>query len=493
MRIALLGIGHESNTFSSVQANYARFESGGILRGEEIIQKHRDSLDTIAGFLEAAEIYNVDMVPLLYTWAEPFGTITKDAFERIVGEMLQLLKDNGPWDGVLLAQHGAAVSDEFLDADGEVAQRVRKLVGPTIPIGMALDLHANLSQKMLDNSTAIVLYRTNPHLDARPRAVECAEIIIRTIKGEVSPKQALETPPMLINIIKQFTDENPMHGIISNITTVMNRPQILSASIAAGFPYADVKEMGMGFLAISDGNQALATDAAKWLANQAWQIRHQFTGDIPSPHEALKRALESSEGPVVLMDVGDNIGGGSPADSTVLLAEAQRLGVTSYLQTLFDPQAVNACVDAGVGSNITLKVGAKTDTMHGSPVTVTGKVRLISEGKFEDPKPTHAGWKYFDGGITVVLETTDDHTLVLTSLRVGNTSIEQMYSLGIRPENMKVIAPKGVISPRPAYEPIASEVILANTTGVTTADLNFFEYKHRRRPLYPFEQEATYS
>ena len=116
--------------------------------------------------------------------------------------MLQLLKDNGPWDGVLLAQHGAAVSDEFPDADGEVAQRVRKLVGPNVPIGMALDLHANLSQKMLNNSTAMVLYRTNPHLDARPRAVECAEIIIRTINGEIFPKQALETPPMLINIIK---------------------------------------------------------------------------------------------------------------------------------------------------------------------------------------------------------------------------------------------------------------------------------------------------
>ena len=126
------------------------------------------------------------------------------------------------------------------------------------------------------------------------------------------------------------------------------------------------------------------------------------------------------------MDVGDNIGGGSSADSTVLLAEAKRLGVKSYLQSLYDPESVAACVAAGVGSDVTLRVGGKTDDMHGSPVEVTGHVRLISDGRFEDLRPTHGGWRYYDGGTTVVLETTDDHTLVLTSRRIGNTSRQQM-------------------------------------------------------------------
>ncbi len=165
--------------------------------------------------------------------------------------------------------------------------------------------------------------------------------------------------------------------------------------------------------------------------------------------------------------------------------------VRRYLQTLYDPAAVQACVAAGV-ETLSLAVGAKTDDMHGRPVSVTGRVRLLADGKFEDPRPTHGGQRFFNAGTSAVLETTDGHTLVLTSRRLGNTSIEQMYSLGIWPERYGVVVAKGVVSPRPAYEPIAAEIILVNTPGVTTADLGFFTYRHRRRPLYPFEPEATY-
>ncbi|MCA1668723.1 MAG: MlrC C-terminal domain-containing protein, partial [Thermomicrobia bacterium] len=205
-----------------------------------------------------------------------------------------------------------------------------------------------------------------------------------------------------------------------------------------------------------------------------------------------RHVAAAPKGPVVLMDVGDNIGGGSAADSTILLEAAQRLGVRNYLQTLYDPAAVVACVAAGVGATVTMAVGAKTDAMHGMPVTVTGRVRLIADGKWEDPRPTHGGWRFFDGGTTVVLETTDDHTLVLTSQRVGNTSIEQMYSVGVWPERYQVVVAKGVMSPLAAYAPVAAEIIMVNTPGVTSSDLSTFTYHHRRQPLYPFEMDATY-
>jgi microcystin degradation protein MlrC len=193
------------------------------------------------------------------------------------------------------------------------------------------------------------------------------------------------------------------------------------------------------------------------------------------------------------MDVGDNIGGGSPGDSTVLLEAAQRLGVRRYLQTLYDPPAVAACVAAGVGQTINLHVGAKTDDRHGQPVAVSGRVRVIADGHFEEPMPTHGGFRFFDGGTTVVLETTDEHTLVLTSRLLGNTSIQQMYSIGVRPEVFQVVVAKGVVSPRPAYEPIAAEIVLVNTPGVTSSDLTQFPYVRRRRPLYPFEPDASYA
>jgi microcystin degradation protein MlrC len=322
--------------------------------------------------------------------------------------------------------------------------------------------------------------------------VECAEIIVRTIRGEVRPVQALEMPPLVVNIVKQFTGEEPMLGVMNDLDAVLARPGILSGSVAEGYPYSDVEEMGTGFLAVSDGDAAAARDAARWMALRAWANREQFVGDTPSPEEALKMAAAADRGPVVLMDVGDNIGGGSSADSTVLLAEAKRLGIGSYLQTLYDPEAVSACVAAGVGADLTLKVGGKTDDLHGSPVEVTGRVRLISDGKYEETTPVHGGFRFFDDGIRVVLETTDDHTLVLTSRRTGNTTRQQMYSAGIRPEDKRVVVAKGVVSPRPAYEPIAAQIILVNTPGVTTSDLSFFEYRRRRRPLYPFESDATY-
>lgn len=492
MRLAALGFSHETNTFAPAPTDYQQFEQSGIARGDEIVRRHRGAHSTMAGYLEASERFGFEIVPLIHAQTTPSGIITKDAFDRIVGEMLQLLEKHGPWDGVLLANHGAAVSEEFHDVDGEIAARVRALVGPNVPIGLSLDLHGNITERMISQTTATVFFRSNPHLDPTPRALECAEIIVRTIKGEIHPVQALETPPLVINIVKQFTGEEPMKSLMADCDSVIARPGMLSASVIEGYPYADVPEMGMSFLAVHDGDPAAARDAARWLARRAWDRREQFVGDTPSPAEALKRAAAAPKGPVVLMDVGDNIGGGSPADSTILLAEAKRQGIRNYLQTLRDPEAVAACVKAGVGADVTLRVGAKTDHLHGEPVEVTGRVHLISDGRFEEHRPTHGGGRYFNGGTTVVLETTDDHTLVLTTRRIGNTSIEQMYSLGIRPESKQVVIAKGVVSPRPAYQPIAAEIILVNTPGVTTSDLSFFTYHRRRHPLYPFETEATY-
>jgi len=492
VRLATLGLSHETNTFARLPASYERFVEAGILRGDEIRRDYAESHATLAGYLDVGRQPDVEVVPLLFAMTNPIGTITSDAFERIVGEMLDLLRQQGPWDGVLLANHGAAVSAAYPDADGEITARVRALVGPDVAIGLAPDMHANLSQQKIDNSTVTVVYRTNPHLDPRPRARECAELIVRTIRGEIHPKQALEMPPVAINIVKQFTGEEPMLGLVQDVEAVLARPGMLSASVAEGYPYADVAEMGMSFLAVHDGDAAAARDAARWMARRAWERRATFVGDTPGPEDALRHAAAAPRGPVVLMDVGDNIGGGSPGDSTVLLDAAQRLGVRRYLQTLCDPEAVAACVAAGVGEMVALQVGGKTDDQHGRPVAVSGRVRVISDGRFEEPTPTHGGFRFFDGGTTVVLETADEHTLVLTSRLIGNTSIQQMYSVGVRPEAFQVVVAKGVVSPRPAYAPIAAEIVLVNTPGVTTSDLASFSYTHRRRPLYPFETDATY-
>jgi len=493
MKLALLGIYHETNTFSRVKADYDAFN---IYRGEEIIDEYRLAQTTNAGFLQISEDAQVDVIPLIFAITGPIGTITADAFESISKEMLSLLNENGPWDGILLSLHGAAVSEEYPDADGEIAERVRTLVGPDVKIGLSVDMHANLSQKMITNVDVATVYRTNPHLDPKVRAFECAEMIRDSIDGKINPVMWLEIPPVVINIVKQFTDENPMKAVMENLDVALTMENIIHGSVSEGYPYADVEEMGMGFLAIADGNTDSARKASQWMAAEAWDIREQFLGDTPSIEEALAYADVNYDGegtgPMVLMDVGDNIGGGSSADSTHILEVAQAMRIKGYLQTLFDPESAQMCADAGVGSHLKLTVGGKTDNMHGNPVSVSGIVRTLFSGKFEDDRPTHGGFKYYDGGLTAVFDTEDGHTLVLTSLRCGNTSREQMYSVGVYPEKYRVVVAKGVVSPRPAYQPIAKEVVLVNTPGVTTSDLNFFEYRRRRPNLYPFEESAIY-
>jgi len=525
IRLGLAGISHETNTFSVVPADLAWFADEGILRGDEIRATYGTSLTDVAGFLAAEEAFGVVVEPLLFTYANPSGTITAAAFETIVGEIVERIRAGGPWDGVLLALHGAAVSEVYPDADAEVVRRVRAAVGPDVPIGMTNDMHANLSPQMVAGTTVTTVYRTNPHLDAREVALECAGLIVRTIKGEVRPVQALEQIPAALEIVRQQTAVSPMREICADLDAVRGRPGILTASVAEGYPWSDVEKMGMAFLAVADGDEAAARDAARWMAGRAWERRAEFVGRVPKADEALRYADQAAaaaatgegapateaaapateaaapateaaaagpSGPVVLMDVGDNIGGGGPGDSTILLEAAQRLGIRGFLCILFDPAAVRACDAAGVGGTIALDVGAHTDGRHGRPVRVTGRVRTLTDGHFEDPEPTHGGFRFFEAGRTAVLDTTNDATIILTTRLVAPISLAQLTAAGVDPRSLRIIAAKGVVSPRPAYERVASEIVLVDTPGVTANDLAGFHYRHRRRPLFPLEPEAVY-
>ncbi len=492
VRLAALGLHHETNTFAAGRTGYERFARSELVRGGKVEARHATSHSTMAGFLKAREDLGVEVVPLLFANTNPSGTITRLAFELIVGEMVGLLRERGPWDGVVLAQHGAAVAEGFEDADGELLTRVRRAVGPEVPVGVVLDLHGNVSQRMVDAVDVTVAYRTNPHVDARERGLECARLVVRAARGEMRPVQALETPPVVINILRQATGDEPLRSLMADLDEARGRPGVLSASLLQGYPYADVAEMGMSVVVVHDGDASKAREAARWMARRVWERREEFVGTGVAPEQALKSAAAAARGPVVLMDVGDNIGGGSPGDSTVLLEAAQRLGVRDYLQTLRDRDAVAACMVAGPGADITLDVGAKTDDRHGRAVRVRGRVRLLGDGRFEEPTPVHGGYRFFDAGATAVLETTDGHTLVLTTDLVANTSLQQHHSIGVFPERYQVVVAKGVNAPRAAYAPIAADIILVDTPGVTAAGLSQLPYANRRRPLYPFEPDAEY-
>ena len=221
-------------------------------------------------------------------------------------------------------------------------------------------------------------------------------------------------------------------------------------------------------------------------------VRGPFGGRLGGVDEALIRARAANVNPVVLFDVGDNVGGGSPADSTLILHAARRLGVPGLMQALGDADGVKACEKAGVGGRVDLQVGGKIDGRHGKPFPIKGVVTALSDGRYEETGPVHGGFRFFNDGPSAAIKTDDGWIIVLTTRGVGSSSLQQFRSLGIVPEDQKIIVAKGVHSPRPAMEPIAKEMIWVATPGVTTADLTTFTYKHRRVPMYPLEKETTY-
>src|SRR5262245_27136845 len=491
-RIGIGGFLHESNTFLESATDYEHFRSTSMTRGPELIERWQGTHHEIGGFLEAADAGRFVAVPLLATFAVPGGTVTADCFERIAAELADTIKRAGPLDGLLLALHGATVAQIHPDADGDLLALVRGVVGADLPLAVTLDLHANVSRKMINYTTAAVVYRSNPHLDQRERGLEAAQLLARAIAGGIRPVPALETPPMLIRMSRQYTAEPPARGLYDDLDQVLRWPGILSASVAMGFPYADVAEMGTSFVAVADGDPELACKAARWISHRAWARRQEFSGSLPEPAEAVRIAVKADRGPVVLMDIGDNVGGGSPGDSTVLFAEVLRQGAPRALAVLYDPEAVSECVLAGVRQRVTLKVGGKTDGRHGEPVEVSGSVSTVSDGMFIERQVRHGGWTYNDQGVTVVVETDRGHTVVLTSRRMAPMSLEQVLSLGIHPEEKHILIVKGVVAPRAAYNSIATQTILVDTPGITRDDPAALQYNCRRRPLYPIETEARY-
>jgi microcystin degradation protein MlrC len=491
-RVGIAGLLHESNTFLPVPTRRCHFEQGSLTQGEALLERWSGGLHELGGFLEGARIHGFQPIPLLATFAVPSGTIESDAFEELVTTMVDGLRSALPLDGLLVALHGATVAESFRDADGEIVRRLRQVLGQNVPIIITLDLHANVSEQMIGQTNATVMYRSNPHLDQRQRGIEAATLMARTLSGEIQPVQAVERPPLLINISKQHTQEPPARGLYDDVQTVMEWPGMLSASVAMGFYYADVAEMGASFLAVADGDPGLARKAARWMAHRAWERREEFQGHLPSPEEAVRMAGQMAQGPVVLMDVGDNVGGGSPGDSTILMAEVLRQQVSNALVILYDPESVQTCVRAGVRQDVTLNVGANTDRQHGQPIPIQGKVRLLSDGLFTETQVRHGGWGKYNQGVTAVVDTEQLHTFVLTSLRMAPMSLEQILSLGIKPENKRILIVKGVVAPRAAYEPVARQVILVDTPGSTSVNPECFDYQYRRRPLYPLETDAKY-
>jgi microcystin degradation protein MlrC len=300
---------------------------------------------------------------------------------------------------------------------------------------------------------------------------------------------------MLLNIVHQNTGAEPLRSIVQAVRELEQNPKVLAASLAAGYQYADVFEMGPSAVVVADGDRDLAEREAQRLSDMVWNIRDQLAFHLPDAVDAVRQAKESERTPVVLVEMGDNVGGGSAGDSTFILGELLRQGAEGWVVVLADPEAVQACARAGVGASVTLRVGGKKDDFHGSPVEVSGRVKCLHDGRYMETEPRHGGRRFHDQGITAVVEIPTSRAevsslLVLTTRREVPFSLHQLLSLGIQPQRQKILVVKAAIAYRAAYEPIAGRIIEVDTPGLTTVNPSRFTYRNVRRPLWGLIREA---
>ena len=486
-KIALLGIYHESNTFLKSNTSLKDFERGHLIFGENIRQEYANAFHEIGGMLEVLDGAEAEAVPLVFAEATPGGTITDQAAEYLFGQVAEAIDDKGPFDGILVAAHGAAVAASYPDMDGWWLQKLRELVGNDIPIIGTLDPHANVSQKMIDATNALVAYKTNPHIDQRETGKRTAQLMVDTVRGKIKPRQHFLQPATTISIEQQYTSASPCKELYSLAQKMRaEHTTVLEVSVLLGFPYADVQEMGSGFIVVTDNDEKLAQSIAGILAKYLWENRADFVGRKISVGEALA-LVNVSEKPVLLLDMGDNVGGGSPGDGTLILNALEQSGRYNSFVCLYDPQAVNVVCASGIGRKISIAVGGKTDQLHGEPYHADVTVKKIADGVFTEDQPRHGGQVNYNMGKTAIVKTGKGTTIMLTSLRIVPFSLNQLTTFGIDPLHYDVIVAKGVHAPMAAYASVCKTYIRVNTEGITQADMTRLAFNNRRRPLYPFE------
>jgi microcystin degradation protein MlrC len=486
MKVVVGGIYHESHSFSNVATDLESFRRVLLLEGRDTIDRLRGTTSEMAGFIQGAETFGFEMVPTLWAWGLSTAPVEARTLDHFLAIVEQAIADAGKVDGILFALHGAMVAEQALDGDGYVLKNFRDFVGGDVPIVITLDLHANISRDMVQTADAIVGYDTYPHIDQVERGLEAAEILARTIRGEIKPSMAISKPLMIVVPNTQLTGNEPMKELISLAHEIEKEDGVLSVTVAGGFAYADVPEIGPSVVVVTDNDPSAAAVHARRIAGRFEDLKNTFVPRLPAIGDAVRKAISSGSHPVILADVGDNIGAGTPGDSTFILRELIEQGAGSAVVVIADEESVERAVNAGVSQLVDLLVGGKTDELHGEPVAVRGLVKLISDGTFVNRGHMRDGI-IEDMGRTAVVEA-EGIKIVLTEKKMPPWNLEQLRSVGIAPEREKIIVVKSAVAFRAAYEPIAGEIIEVNSLGLSSIDLTQFHFRNIPRPIFPLDE-----
>jgi microcystin degradation protein MlrC len=487
MRIVTGTISHETNVLSNIRTDLEQFRRRLLLHGDEVLKHFGNTKTPVGGLIDGCEEKGFELVPTVFASATPSGKIIAEAFDSLLSDLLEGIRGASEIDGVALHLHGAGVSEDYDDIEGRILEKVRELVGEK-PLVSTFDLHANHTELMVEKADVLIGYDTYPHVDGYERGLEAIGIIERMLEGSLVPRKAFRQPPMMPALQAQFTGRHPMKRLMEAALEMEREPGVETITVAAGFPWSDFKDVGLSIIVTTNDDQEKANSLADELSDLAWSLRRDFLVKPMPVKDAIKRVRSAAEGPIILADIGDNPGGGAPCDGTVVLREVLNAGLENGVFTVMaDPQAVEKAEEAGVGSEITVELGGKTDELHGSPLKVTGLVRLISDGRYIRKGPMSTGAEA-EMGLTAVLRV-GGVDVIVTEKRLQPTDLQLYRSLGIEPSEKKFIVVKSSVHYRAAHDPIASEIIELDTPGLTSPRLAGFGFKRLRRPIFPLDVE----
>lgn len=485
MKLAVGQVMHETNTFSNVATNKARFQEWEWAAEDAFFDGHRGVRSYVGGMLDRAKERDITLIPTFAASATPSGIIPEATFLEIKRELLGRIKTLvDDIDGVCLALHGAGVAEGVDDIEGDIIRSVRELVGDK-PIVVTLDLHGNITQTMVDHADALLGVRFYPHTDMFERGEEAIEVMRGILLGEIKPVMRLTKPPMMV---PTFTSNLPPVKDINDICESWEQYEdMIDCAFFHGFPYTDIPDVRVGIITMTDGNAELAESAGQDIAQKVWDMRERFKANYPSPAEGIKQALAEPDMPIVMNETSDNPGIGAPGDGTYLLRAllAADLDMPACFASLADPDSVTKAKRAGVGSTVRLNLGGKTDRYHGSSIAVEAYVKTITDGRSVLSSPMGKG-RLRDLGTSVRVQV-GKLDIVISSLK-GQMLDEQFFLLhGIDVRAYKIVALKSSQHFRAGFEPLAAKIISVDSPGIATMDLTSFNYNRLERPVHPLD------
>ena len=490
-RILSTEISHETNTFSILPTTLSLYKARRYYRGEEIAQALSGTKTEMGAHLDAAKKYGWELVQPIAAAATPGGKTPAKDWAHLSGAVLEACQER-PFDGVLLSLHGAMVTEDQDDAEGNLLRRLREKLGPEVPIAISLDIHANVSNAMARLAHIVIAYRTYPHIDQYERGMEAADLLQRAMNGEIRPRSLVWRGPVLEGLDYGRTQGGPMSRILTRAEQLRQKnPGLLAITICAGFVWADIPDAGPSVTITAHGDPSRFKGAAEELLKDVWETRREITVPLYSLQEAMTEAgKESGEGrPLILADFTDNPGSGGYGDSVRLLEAMIHAQLdNAAFGCVPDPAAAQKCITAGVGQEVEITLGAKIDPKtYGPSLRVRGTVEHVSDGKFIAQGPMSKGVQLCMGP-TAVLRCGGVRVLVTTH-NIQVYDLQVFFSQKIDPRACSVVAVKSWHHFRAAFEPISRKVMLVDSGGLASRDLKRFTYHKIRRPIYPLDME----